>query len=296
MHENNLKARLCVKNMMEELELIDTWRSENQYTKKYTWVSGKRPTKMAKLDFFLVTPDIHAQIKKHSISFGYRDDHSFIGVEIGTAKRGRDFWKFNASLLKDTDYVSAVKKEIQNVVKDYTNDLHLTESNFITSKQMLWEVVKLRIRGVTIPYCAALKKNKKRKEAELEEKIKISENKLCLGENIVETTTEINSLKQDLTNLRESQIRHCYLRLKAEKYCDFEKPTKYFCNLEKRNSISKTVNRVTVKNKTITHPPKILEELRLFYKDLLTSKYSSSGTCSKFLSQNFINKLSESDN
>ena len=62
-HVNNPKSKAYVQHMMEELELIDTWRSENENIKKYTWFSGKRPLKMARLDFFLVTPDIHAQIK-----------------------------------------------------------------------------------------------------------------------------------------------------------------------------------------------------------------------------------------
>ena len=39
-------------------------------------------------------------------------------------------------------------------------------------KQMFWEVLKLRIRGITIPYCATLKRNRIKKESELEQKIK----------------------------------------------------------------------------------------------------------------------------
>ena len=50
--ENNIRARKEVLNMIEGLNLIDTWRSENNNSKKFTWVSGKKPLKMARLDFF----------------------------------------------------------------------------------------------------------------------------------------------------------------------------------------------------------------------------------------------------
>ena len=55
--------------------------------------------KMARLDFFLVTPDIHANINKHIhvLSSGYRSDHSLVGIELNTesSERGKGFWKFN---------------------------------------------------------------------------------------------------------------------------------------------------------------------------------------------------------
>ena len=73
------------------------------------------------------------------------------------AVRGRGFWKFNSSLLHDEIYIDKVKKEINNVIDEYTakqgDDMDLT-----ISKQMLLEMIKLRIRGVTISYCARKKK------------------------------------------------------------------------------------------------------------------------------------------
>ena len=157
--ENNIRARREVQNMMESLELVDTWRSENNHLKKFTWVSGKRPVKMARLDFFLVTPDIHARISRYLNNFGYRSDHSLIGIELSieNIERGKGFWKFNSALLKDPDYVELVKNEINNVKKDYI--VGTGSQTETTSKQMLFEVLKLRVRGVTIPYCSRRKKS-----------------------------------------------------------------------------------------------------------------------------------------
>ena len=73
--EKNKNSRKVVTETMCILDLVDTWRSSNPVSKKYTWVSGTKPAKMARLDFFLVSTDIHAKTLKHFMSFGYRTDH-----------------------------------------------------------------------------------------------------------------------------------------------------------------------------------------------------------------------------
>ena len=69
---------------------------------------------MARLDIYLVTPDIHAKISRHFNSFGYRSDHSFIGIELNVEniQHGKGFWKFNSALLQDQDYVKLVKMKL----------------------------------------------------------------------------------------------------------------------------------------------------------------------------------------
>ena len=169
--ENNIKARREILNMIEAANLVDTWRSENNKAKKFTWVSGKKPVKMARLDFFLVTPDIHANINKHTLSFGYRSDHSLVGIELNTesSERGKGFWKFNSALLKEHEYVTLVKNEINNLISELTEGQG--SQTLTTSKQMFFEVLKLRIRGVTIPYCAKRKKKLNEKEKSIEAEI-----------------------------------------------------------------------------------------------------------------------------
>ena len=133
--------------MIEAFDLVDTLRSENNIAKRFTWVSGKRPVKMARLDFFLVTPDIHATISKHILSFGYKSDHSLVGIELNieNSECGKGFWKFNLALLKEKEYVTLVKNEIDNVITDLTEGQG--SQTLTTSKQMFFEVLKLRIRG-----------------------------------------------------------------------------------------------------------------------------------------------------
>ena len=78
-------------------------------------------------------------------------------IDFKEAVYGRGFWKFNNSLLHDEIYIDKVKKEINNVINEYTIK-HGDDMDLSISKQMLLEMIKFRICGVTIPYCAKKKK------------------------------------------------------------------------------------------------------------------------------------------
>ena len=75
----------------------------------------KEAFKNSKPRMFLVTYNLHAKINKYISSFGYRSDHSLIGIEIevNSTECGNFFWKFDSSLLQDVEYVTLVKHEIK---------------------------------------------------------------------------------------------------------------------------------------------------------------------------------------
>ncbi len=64
--------------------------------------------------------------------------------------RGTVFRKFNNTLLHDTEYVNLMKKTI--------NDCKSSVNNY-TDKGLVWELIRLKIRSVSIPYCIKKKKN-----------------------------------------------------------------------------------------------------------------------------------------
>ena len=89
---------------------------------------------------------------------------------------------------------------------------------------------KNRGGGVTVP-------NTKKKLNEKEKSIEAEIQRLEIltvnnpEENIIE---DIQVLKEELRIIRETNLRGNMLRARSQKYIDFEKPTKYFCNLEKQ--------------------------------------------------------------
>ena len=115
-------------------------------------------------------------------------------------------------------------------------------------------------------------------------------------EAIEKRLKDFQVLKEDLRVMRETTLRGNMLRAKSQKYIDFEKPTKYFCNLEKQNYTGK-VNKIMIKNETITNQQMILKELKIFYKNLLQSKHEDNQNQSKspFLVKENIKTLSEQE-
>ena len=58
------------------------------------------------------------------------------------------------------------------------------------------------------------------------------------------------------------------VRSKAKWITEGEKPTKYFCSLEKRNFVNKIIQRLEIGEETITDQGKILKETKIFYENL----------------------------
>ena len=98
-------------------------------------------------------------IDKCNINHSYRSDHSIIELQIclNTFTKGKGFWKFNNSLLKNEKYLNLVNNIICEEKLKY--ELPMYNLDFIKmndSIQMLidsdqfLEVLFLRIRGETI--------------------------------------------------------------------------------------------------------------------------------------------------
>ena len=102
---------------------MDVWRENNPEDRKFTWRKKLGPggTQMIRLDFFLVSDTLFEVIEGETILPGYRSDHTTITIKLCFDKneRGRGFWKFNDSLLKDPNFIQKVKDAILKVKRQY---------------------------------------------------------------------------------------------------------------------------------------------------------------------------------
>ena len=174
-NRNNQNAHDAVINLKEELDLIDPWREENPESRIYTW--HNQQNKQSRLDYFLLSSDTSNFIESTVIKPGYRTDHSIIEITLEFKKQqnGRGLWKFNNSLLKDTKYCEEIKECIKNTKQFYKrNGGNLLEENpdsYFISSQLLFDVMKLGIRGKTIAYATSKKRDNNRQENQLDRKI-----------------------------------------------------------------------------------------------------------------------------
>lgn len=82
----------------------------------------------------------------------------------------------------------------------------------------------------------------------------------------------INDLERDLEEIRKYELKGLLLRSHCKWIEDGEKPTKYFCALEKRNYVNKNISKLDIEGKHINKQEEILQEVKKFYKQLYANK------------------------
>jgi hypothetical protein len=90
--------------------------------------------------------------------------------------RGCSTWKFNNSLLTDIEFVNKVKQNINEVITEYEYDsdmdLENPDKTFRIDSHLLWETIKMKIRGTAISCSSYKKKEKDKNEKFLPGKIR----------------------------------------------------------------------------------------------------------------------------
>ena len=277
-HVNNPKARLEVLRLMNNLNLYDVWREENGDKKSFTWKRkiGPNTFQMGRLDFFLVSQSMIDLSCNENIKPGYRTDHSLINLTLDFNKncnRKKTFWKFNNSLLYNIDFVKEVKNSILKTKEEYAVPVYLKDKlseidneTFETSinPQLFLEMILLKIRSVSISFGTQLKRKNENTCKELQMEIDRLENLDPVGNFDL-----ICENKGKLQNLREQKLKGSLVRSKARWLQNGEKPSKYFCNLENRNFVSKRMTSLIDKNgKELKTDEEIKYEVYTFYQNL----------------------------
>ena len=275
LHMNNPKAHIAVKNMIDREDLIDIFRQNFPLTRRYTW-RKRNPIKQAHLDYFLISSQMSNIIKSCSIKAGYRSDHSIIELEIIMNKfiRGKGLWKFNNSLLKDKEYLTLVNKIIaEEIIKYaipvYNNEFIANYCNYgyITLTidwDIFLELLIMCIRGETIKFSSILKK-KNLKEEELIKDIEHLESTFSVDTHL----DLLEDKKVELEQIRKLKLKGELVISRIQWLIEGEKPSKYFCNLEKKNYFTKTIRSVQLENGCqVLHQEDILKCVGQYYQRL----------------------------
>ena len=235
-------------NIMNELDIHDNWRIQNPDVHRFSWrgPGGKQ----SRLDYFLASSDFEAFIIKSEIGIAYRSDHSSVSIclQFNNQKREKGVWKLNNSLLSDFEYINKVKNVIKEVLNEYNLDSSDTETDFEDSSfsinyQLLWEMIKLKIRGMTISHTSYKKRQRDEQEREVEKSIqkKTEDYERSRDEKY---KFEIDILQSKLQSIREIKIRGMVTDAKAKWRTEGEKCSRYFCNLRKRHYTEKIIPKL----------------------------------------------------
>ena len=134
--------------------------------------------------------------------------------------RGPDFWKFNNSLLMDTDYVELLTFKLPEFVTKHCQ---------VSDKGLFWEMIKMEIRAFTIKYSKRKAKKKRDEETALQTKLTSIQNKLQINYNESDKI-EMDKLKARLSRIEAIKTQGTIeiVRSRARWYEHGEKNSKYY--------------------------------------------------------------------
>ena len=262
---NNDKSTKWLIEHMKQTELVDTFRHMYPDKNGFTW-NSRRPPTFSRLDYFFTTESALQFIKKMEVLPSFLSDHCMLVMHLclDPFVRGPGYWKLNNNLLLNKDYVESIKTILTR---------ELEQENAKTYKQR-WEIMVLEISGFTIKFSARKQKANRLKMEVLERKLHRLHEELQ-NINLVlfdDTYEQIRLVKHELGELVKEKTQGAIMRSRAKVAHHFEKPTKYFLNLERRNYNRKTIYRLkNDKDETIEKEKEILNEIKTYYEKLYTS-------------------------
>ena len=147
--QDNPVYRNEIKALLDSMNLNDAWRTLFPSSRRYTWHSRG---KSSRLDYWFNAEHLLNDLQEYKILPGLHSDHSILKISFGNhnINRGKGFWKFNSKLLHDSDYVKNIKEIIQDCKEEYIIQ---------EDKGLTWELVKLKIRSYSVPFCIKKRKN-----------------------------------------------------------------------------------------------------------------------------------------
>jgi exonuclease III len=262
----NFKCREVMMKWQKEHDIRDIWRERNPTKRQYTWCSNSKPRIQCRLDHLIISQQLSGIVSEVRITPGYSSDHSLVYMTMTTtdSTRGKGFWKFNASLLKDDEFDNRIKETINNTILDNTP----------CSARLLWDITKCNIRRECIAYGCKMKKERNREEKILEARIDQLEGVINQDPSKEkEREEELQTIRSELDQIIQHKCRGAALRSKCKNYEYGEKASKYFMKMESQQGEKQSIKNILREDGSITSDQtEILEEQYSFYKKLYNKK------------------------
>ena len=123
--------------------------------------------------------------------------------EISSNNRGKGYWKLNTSVLVEPKYCDMINSFLTNL----PDEINLEENS-----KTKWELIKLKIKNLSINYCKEKSKTTKQKIASIENELEQIENQHHLKINMIYK----KELENELDKLYENKAKGAQVRSRAK--------------------------------------------------------------------------------
>ena len=255
-----------IKKITTNYGLSDSWRILNQSSRQFTW-SNSNQTRQSRIDRIYIKRNwIH---RSNIIPFPW-SDHDIVATTLEipkTAPKGKGVWKLNTSHLRDKEYLLKVR----NFLRHWR-----TCKNQFPDIARWWDMGKHYIKGISSQY--AIQKAKKSRERFLEADHALKQEQMQPQPD----PHKMKFARDIIQQYEHDRNKGIFIRSKTQYYEEFEKPTKYFFNIQNANKQKSTIYELQKEHTTINNQQEILKECHDFYQDL----YKKRPTCTN--SQDYL--------
>ena len=253
-----------IRDLMLDFIYIDIWRLRNPDKKCYTWKQNK-PLIQRRLDYWLISNDFQDDVHNTGIISAIKTDHAAIVLQISSVEKqptGPSYWKFNSSLLEVPEYINLIKDNVPS---------WLAEFGDVSDKGLLWDLIKYKIRQVTMRFSKTKARERRSRLWEIENKLKDCR-EIFDAFPTEKNAIQLETIKSEYNSLYDYIIQGNVIRSRANWYEYGEKNNKYFLNLESRRMSNSCIRKLFDKGgKLISSPKLILSELHDFYTELYSN-------------------------
>ena len=230
----NISACRAISDFKKQFRFTDIWHKQHPKSRKFTWFSCDLSI-ASQLDCFYVSFDLVQSTSSSAIHPCCFSDHDLVELVIDFSHfspQGPGLWKFNNSLLADTDFCDHISSRI--------SDLSNCIPRFPSFKDW-WEFFKLCLKAECVDFAKRKRTELNREKVDLTNRLIRCKQLLVNGD--IPASAEIVALEARLLALSHLEIEGVKTRSRARWIEDGEKPTRYFFQLE-RERVEK--NRVAL--------------------------------------------------
>ena len=270
-------------NFINNLDLIDSWRSLHPLEKEYSWIRMIRGNNQAnpnilasctarRLDYIFVNQLLKPFLcNTEMVHFAATDHKAVIATFIvDDFPRGRNFWKFPEQLLDDGTFVNHMSIFITKHLRELSEDVTLGQGN-------IWDLLKIGIRDE----CLAFSRNKYINSWDndnLDEQINDLSLDLSAQPDNPDIMNKLALLCRKKEILELSISNGALKRAKVRQVFEGEKNSPFFLGIEQSRQSNQIIRELYDKESNIVNSPgKILSELSSFYKVLMNEDLINQG-------------------
>lgn len=248
-------------NIMKELGLVDVWRHSHTNERDFTFMSQVHGS-YSRLDHFLLPKKDIYRVKNCVIEPMTISDHNPVTMSIDLGLEPcMKYWRINVSLLTDAH----IKEEIRSAILEY----FALNDNGMVSPSVLWDAGKATIRGKIISIGSKVKKERIKKQLQLETEIKRleTEHKQHGKQEVLDKLKEHRTKLDELLTFKAEGA----LRFIDRKYYEFGNKASRLLSFQlQKAQASRIIPKIKQPNSNVvvTSPKIISNNFAKYYKQL----------------------------